>query len=203
MHAAKDQWGEKSQNEICFMNCFSLYLFPTFCTCFNCHITCLLQLSSLPKTLPCCYVSHFFWLFQHCVLIRSTGQSGSEETALVIIHLSIFSHALLHYSHPSICTAIHVCHSNELRLASPVITTWAVLPFPTASSALYWEKFPSDVIFKSLTALSLFIFSPYQQMNDEKAQGHGIKTMNKKVSFVSSPMGVLWSTTCSRLRPSL
>lgn len=134
--------------------------------------------------LPCCYISHFFWLFQPCVLLRSSGQSGSEETALVIIHLSIFSHALLHYSHPSICTAIHVCHSNELRLASPVITTWAVLPFPTAFSALYWEKFPADVIFKSLTAMSLFIFfSHINRWVMRKHKGNEIKTMNKK-SFV-------------------
>lgn len=83
----------------------------------------------------CHYISqHFFLLFQHCILLRSTGQSGSEETALVIIHLSIFSHVLLHYSHPSIYTAIRVCHSNELQLASPVITTAAVLPFLTAVS---------------------------------------------------------------------
>lgn len=73
-----------------------------------------------------------FLLSQHRILLRSAGQSGSEETALVIIHLSIFSHALLHYSHPSICSAIRVCHSNELQLASPVIITWAVLPFLTA-----------------------------------------------------------------------
>lgn len=61
--------------------------------------------------------------------VKGELDSGSVETALVIIHLSIFSHALLHYSHRSICTAIRVCHSNELQLASPVIITGAVLPF--------------------------------------------------------------------------
>lgn len=94
------------------------------------------KLPSCSMALLCYYISqHFFLgLFQHCILLRTTGQSGSEETALVIIHLSIFSHVLLHYSHPSIYTAIRVCHSNELQLASPVITTGAVLPFLTAVS---------------------------------------------------------------------
>lgn len=61
--------------------------------------------------------------FQLCILLRRAGQSGSGETALVIIHLSIFSYALLHYSHPSICAAIRVCNGNELQLARPVIIT--------------------------------------------------------------------------------
>lgn len=120
------------------MECSSLYLFTTFGTLCNCHITCLLHRNYQVRPRRYCAAtfpfSFFFWLFLHCILLRSTGQSGSEETALVIIHLSIFSHALLHYSHPSICTAIRVCHSNELQLASPVITTWAVLPFLTAFS---------------------------------------------------------------------
>lgn len=116
----------------------------------NCRVTCLLHINY--QVPPWCYCATtfpntFFLLFQHCILLRNTGQTGSEETALVIIHLSIFSHVLLHYSHPSIYTAIHVCHSNELQLASPVITTGAVLPFLTAVSChakltLIIEKVP-------------------------------------------------------------
>lgn len=102
------------------------------CECINMEITKLLHGITVLLHFP----TLFFWLFQHCILLRTTGQSGSEETALVIIHLSIFSHILLHYSHPSIYTAIRVCHSNELQLASPVITTGAVLPFLTAVSAM-------------------------------------------------------------------
>lgn len=119
------------------MECFSLYLFITYCMLCNCHITCLLPTNyQVPQYCYCAttFPNTFFFSFQHCILLRSTGQSGSEETALVIIHLSIFSHVLLHYSHPSIYTAIRVCHSNELQLASPVITTGAVLPFLTAVS---------------------------------------------------------------------
>lgn len=84
--------------------------------------------------LPCYYISNHFLLSQHCILLNTNGQSGSAETALVIIDLSIFSHVLLHYSHPSIYTSFRVCHSNELQLASPVITAGAVLPFLTAVS---------------------------------------------------------------------
>ncbi len=98
------------------------------------YLSVICKLSSYPMTMLLFYhiSRHFFLLFQHVVLIRSSGRSGSEETALVIIHLSIFSHVLLHYSHPSIYTAVRVCHINELQLASPVITPCAVLPFLTA-----------------------------------------------------------------------
>lgn len=112
---------------------FSLYLFAIFCTLYNCHISRLLHKNyEVGPECSCGTKFLCFLLSQRCILLRSAGQSGSEETALVIIHLSIFSHALLHYSHPSICSAIRVCHSNELQLASPVIITWAVLPFLTA-----------------------------------------------------------------------
>lgn len=101
----------------------------------NCHFTRLLY---KPPPHPTLMLLYYFiskqvylgGLFEYGILLRTSGQSGSEETALVIIHLPIFSHILLHYSHPSIYTAIRVCHSNELRLASPVITTGAVLPLP-------------------------------------------------------------------------
>lgn len=123
----------------------------------------------------------FFVLFQYCILLRATGQSGSEGTALVIIHLSIFSHVLLHYSHPSIYTAIRVCHSNELQLASPVITTGAVLPFLTAVCCharltLVIRKVPLKCqwvsnhffFFKSPFFLFLFVVFVFCTTSDEK-----------------------------------
>lgn len=66
-----------------------------------------------------------FLLSQQRLLLKTTGQSGSEDTALVIIHLSIFSHVLLNYSHPSIYAVIRVCHCDEQQLGNVVIITGA------------------------------------------------------------------------------
>lgn len=137
MWPVKDQWDINPKIESVSWSA-SHYICSSHTACFVIAIlpVCYLQITKSPNivTVLLHFPTLFFFSFQHCILLRSTGQSGSEETALVIIHLSIFSHVLLHYSHPSIYTAIRVCHSNELQLASPVITTGAVLPFLTAVS---------------------------------------------------------------------